>query len=73
MNKPLGKLLPDYRPDDVGMLARTLFSAVHGIILLGLEERLVAVPPQRLRRQIALFVDTSSAGLNAHGPSRPPP
>jgi hypothetical protein len=40
-----------------------MFSAVHGIISLGLEERMVAVPPDRLRQQVAQFVDTYLAGL----------
>jgi hypothetical protein len=40
-----------------------MFSAVHGIISLGLEERMVAVPPEKLRQQLAQFVDTHLAGL----------
>jgi len=45
------------------LLARMMFSAVHGIISLGLEERMVAVPPEKLRQQLAQFVDTHLAGL----------
>lgn len=63
MYPPLAKLLPDYPGDQVALLARTMFSAVHGIISLGIEERLVAVPPQMLRHQVSLFVDTYLAGL----------
>ena len=40
-----------------------MFSAVHGIISLGLEERMVAVPPEKLRQQLAQFVDTHLVGL----------
>jgi hypothetical protein len=40
-----------------------MFSAVHGIISLGLEERMVAVPPEKLRQQLAQFVNTHLAGL----------
>jgi hypothetical protein len=47
----------------VALLARMMFSAVHGIISLGLEERMVAVPPEQLRRQVAQFVDTYLVGL----------
>ncbi len=50
-------------PEEVALLARMMFSAVHGIISLGLEERMVAVPPERLRQQLAQFVDTHLAGL----------
>lgn len=67
MYSPLVRLLPDYPSDDVALLARMMFSAVHGIISLGIEERLVAVPPQLLRRQVLLFVDTYIAGLEHQG------
>ena len=63
MHTPLIRLLPKRDPKEVALLARTMFSAVHGIIALGLEDRLVAVPPTSLRRQIAQFVDTHLAGL----------
>ncbi|WOH85508.1 TetR/AcrR family transcriptional regulator [Bradyrhizobium sp. BEA-2-5] len=63
MQTPLLRLLPDRDPGDVALLSRTLFSAVHGIISLGLEERMVAVPPQMLRQRLAQFVDTHLAGL----------
>jgi hypothetical protein len=36
---------------------------VHGIISLGLEERMVAVPPEQLRQQLAEFVNTYLVGL----------
>jgi AcrR family transcriptional regulator len=63
MYPPLLRLLPDYPTDQVAMLARTMFSAAHGIIALGLEERLVAVRPDKLREQLKVFVDTYVAGL----------
>ncbi|WP_338694731.1 TetR/AcrR family transcriptional regulator [Bradyrhizobium sp. 26S5] len=63
MHAPLLRLLPDRDPDDVALLSRMMFSAVHGIISLGLEERMVAVPPERLRERLAQFVDTHLAGL----------
>jgi AcrR family transcriptional regulator len=63
MHEPLRRLLPGRDPEQVALLARTMFSAVHGIISLGLEERMVAVPPEKLRQQLAQFVDTHLAGL----------
>ncbi len=63
MVDPLVRLLPGRDPKDIAMLARILFSAVHGIISLGIEERMVAVPPESLRQQLADFVDTHLAGL----------
>jgi len=63
MHPPLVRLLPDADDVKIALLSRTLFSAVHGIISLGLEERMVAVPPQMLRQQVEQFVDTHLAGL----------
>jgi len=63
MHEPLVRLLPDKDPAEVALLSRMMFSAVHGIISLGLEERMIAVPPEKLRQQVAQFVDTHLAGL----------
>ena len=63
MYPPLVRLLPERDPQHIALLARMLFSAVHGIISLGLEERMVAVPPEALRQQLEQFVDTHLAGL----------
>jgi AcrR family transcriptional regulator len=63
MHAPLARLLPDRDPEQVAILARLMFSAVHGIISLGLEERMVAVPPDQLGRQVAGFIDAHLAGL----------
>ena len=63
MHEPMVRLLPDRNPEEVALLARMMFSAVHGIISLGLEERMVAVPPEKLRQQLAQFVDTHLTGL----------
>src|SRR5882672_2611495 len=65
MHEPMVRLLPDRDPEEVALLARMMFSAVHGIISLGLEERMVAVPPARLRELLAQFIDTHLAGLGA--------
>ena len=50
---PLAAIMPDL--DTIGLMvrARTLFAAVHGIVSIGLEERLIAVPTQRLSDEIA--------------------
>jgi len=63
MHPPLERLLPDADDVKIALLSRTLFSAVHGIISLGLEERMVAVPPQMLRQQVEQFLDAHLAGL----------
>jgi len=72
MHPPLVRLLPNSDEREIALLSRILFSAVHGIISLGLEERMVAVPPENLREQLAQFVDTHLAGLGILA-VRPPP
>lgn len=63
MHPPLVRVLPDADDVQIALLSRTLFSAVHGIISLGLEERMVAVPPQMLRQQVTQFLDAHLVGL----------
>ena len=63
MHPPLVRVLPDADDVKIALLSRTLFSAVHGIISLGLEERMIAVPPQMLRQQIEQFLDAHLVGL----------
>jgi AcrR family transcriptional regulator len=63
MHDPLVRLMPDRESNEIALQARMMFSAVHGIISLGLEDRMIAVPPEKLCRQVAQFVDTYLAGL----------
>jgi AcrR family transcriptional regulator len=63
MFEPLRRLMPNRDREEIALQARMMFSAVHGIISLGLEERMVAVPPEKLRGQVAQFVDTYLSGL----------
>jgi AcrR family transcriptional regulator len=60
---PLSVLMP-HEDEDVRMLmARTLFSAVHGIVALGMDDKLVAVPHERLDAQIDTCVALICRGL----------
>jgi AcrR family transcriptional regulator len=65
MYPPLFRLMPDRDPAEVALIARTMFSAAHGIISFGLEERMVAVPADKLRQQLSQFVDAQLIGLGA--------
>jgi AcrR family transcriptional regulator len=65
MYSPLSRLLTKRDPDELVLIARTMFSAAHGIISLGLEDRMVAVPSANLRQQLAQFVDAQLEGLGA--------
>ncbi len=62
---PLGVLVPDRSEAERGLLSRTLFSAVHGVVAIGLEEKLVAVPRAELDRQIESLVRLVCSGLAA--------
>jgi AcrR family transcriptional regulator len=67
IEQPLRDLLPSMPPEQLAMLARSLFSAVHGIITLGLEEKLGAVSLEELRNQTTLIVSAIVTGLLAPG------
>ena len=60
--RPLAALLPELDRDARRTLARTLFSAVHGIVALGLEEKLVSQPLPDLRDQLAATVRAIGTG-----------
>ena len=56
---PLAVILPDLDPDALTVRARTLFAAVHGIVSIGLEDRLIAVPSEKLRDEIIWLVQSA--------------
>jgi AcrR family transcriptional regulator len=61
--QPLAALLPSRSAAELGVTARSLFSAVHGMVLLGLEQKLIAVPVEALRAEIAAIVRAMVKGL----------
>ncbi|MFO1151859.1 MAG: TetR-like C-terminal domain-containing protein [Alsobacter sp.] len=67
---PLQGLRPELQDEDRARLARTLFSAVHGVVVLGLEEKLASLPAEALRLQLGLLVGALVRGLAA-GPDAP--
>jgi AcrR family transcriptional regulator len=62
---PLAELFPERSPEALGVTARSLFSAVHGMVALGLEQKLIAVPIAALRQEIASIVKAMVSGLIA--------
>jgi AcrR family transcriptional regulator len=60
---PLGELQPHLSDERRALVARSLFSAVHGMVMLGLEEKLQAVPAKFLREQIAFIVSAIGRGM----------
>ena len=63
--RPLAVLFPDRSPAQIGVTARSLFSAVHGMVALGLEQKLIAVPIEALRSEVAIIVHAMVDGLAA--------
>ncbi|EEB72744.1 TetR/AcrR family transcriptional regulator [Rhodobacteraceae bacterium R_SAG1] len=50
---PVAEIYPDKAPEDLVLMVRALFSAVHGIVLLGLENRISGVPVDQIERMIS--------------------
>jgi AcrR family transcriptional regulator len=65
IHSPLSRLFPDRDPVELALIARTMFSATHGIVSLGLEDRMVAVPQNQLKEQLVQFVEAQLLGLGA--------
>jgi AcrR family transcriptional regulator len=63
VEEPLAELLPGLSDARRALLARSLFSAVHGLVTLGLEEKLQALDPDSLREQITFIVAAVGRGL----------
>lgn len=53
---PLQRLRPDLPDDEIRLRVRTLFGAVHGVVHLALQGRLVGVPEPLLRQEVAALV-----------------
>ena len=53
---PLIELRPDLPADVLRLRVRTLFGAVHGVVHLALQGRLVGLPEASLRQEIAAVV-----------------
>jgi AcrR family transcriptional regulator len=64
---PVGELVPGLSPARRALIARSLFSAVHGIVTLGLEEKLQALKPGELSEQVTFVVAALGRGLRKAG------
>lgn len=50
--EPVTELFPDLDRIEADLMTRALFSSVHGIVTLGLENRISGVPPEQIERMI---------------------
>jgi len=65
VEEPLGELQPLLSEERRALVARSLFSAVHGVVMLGLEEKLQTVPSEILREQVSFIVTMAGRGMLA--------
>ena len=70
IHQPLAVLFPQRPAGEISVTARSLFSAVHGMVALGLEQKLIAVPLSSLRKEIATMVQAMVTGLVANASPR---
>jgi len=63
IEEPLRKLTPAMMPARRALLARSMFSAVHGMVIIGLEEKLQHLPLPVLREQVTVMVTALARGL----------
>lgn len=63
LEAPLAQFLPRKDAADRARLARTLFSAVHGVVSLGLEEKIADTPAALLDAELETLVKLFAAGL----------
>lgn len=57
---PVRECFPDMEDAEAALMTRALFSSVHGIILLGLENRVAPVPRNELMHMITLIVSRTT-------------
>jgi AcrR family transcriptional regulator len=62
---PLADLRPDLTESARALLARTIFSAVHGMVQLGLDEKVAQMNLAVLAAQIRIVVQAMATGLQA--------
>lgn len=65
IEQPLRVLKPELENEAVVQLARSVFSAVHGVVLLGLSEKLGETPLSKLQSQTSVIVAAIGLGLAA--------
>jgi AcrR family transcriptional regulator len=67
IESPLREICPDLDEPGRRALARSLFSVTHGLVSLGLDQRLMPFSPEVLRGQIRTVVGATARGLGSDG------
>lgn len=60
---PLSRLLPDLSWEELAVLARTVYSAVHGIVHMSRQDRLTQLPLDVIRKQLWIVTKALADGL----------
>ncbi|MDR1827415.1 MAG: TetR/AcrR family transcriptional regulator [Methylobacteriaceae bacterium] len=60
---PVRVMRPDLDAEESALLARSLFSAAHGMVALGLEDKITTVPIAHLADQLRIVVNAMARGL----------
>ena len=68
IEQPLVQLSPNLSDEQRALAARTLFSAVHGVVQLGLDGKVVALPLPVLREQMRWIIEAVAEGLQVKVP-----
>lgn len=63
VEEPVRRLAPDLDAQACALLGRSVFSATHGVVSLGLDEKLATLPPEVLRDQLNAVVRAIGLGL----------
>lgn len=58
--RPVAELFPELTGKDLELMVRALFSSVHGIVLLGLQNRISGVAPENIDRMIVAVLERLS-------------
>lgn len=56
ISDPLKKVFPETPNSEIDLMTRALFSSVHGMVLLGLEQRISAVPRSEMEKMISFLI-----------------
>ena len=65
IEEPVGRLQPALAGEALAVRARTLFAAVHGVVLVSLDNRFVGLPAATLDAELDRFISLLLAGLAA--------
>jgi AcrR family transcriptional regulator len=65
VERPLEILTPRLAPPDRQLWARALFSAVHGVVALGLDQKLGPLSADSLKWQVHLLIHAATRGMRA--------